>query len=603
MHHRLHSNPDLPPRQGLYDPTSEHDACGVNFVADLKGRRSHDIVATGVGALCQLQHRGALGADPDTGDGAGILIQVPDRFFRAVVDFELPPAGAYATGIAFLPQDRTVATKAMRNIEVLAAEEGIEVLGWRDVPVDSSMLGEGAMSTIPQFAQIFLSCVGDDGELLTAIDLDRRVYVLRKRIEHEIHVKAGPDEVNEAMGGQSEAHDGVYFPSLSSRTFVYKGMLTTPQLGEFYLDLADERVESALALVHSRFSTNTFPSWPLAHPYRFIAHNGEINTVQGNRNWMRAREALMRSPHLPAEIERIFPICTPGASDTAGFDECLELLVLGGYSLQEAVLMMIPEAWENHESMSEELKAFYRYHASLMEPWDGPASIIFTDGTVVGAVLDRNGLRPSRYWVTDDDRVIMASEVGVVEVPSSKVIEKGRLQPGRMFFIDTTKGRIVRDHEIKSEMASARPYSEWLAQNQVALADLPDRQEAGAASRGLVAQYPAADVRLHPRGTAASRGADGPRCQRGDRVHGNRHSRCGAVEETPPALRLLPAVVRPGDQPTSRRHARGDRDLDIRVARSRGEPARPPARVVPPDLHRASRHHQSRARKPHRRRR
>jgi glutamate synthase (NADPH/NADH) large chain len=478
MHHRLQGNPDLPARQGLYDPMSEHDACGVNFIADLKGRRSHEIVATGVRALCQLQHRGAVGAEHNTGDGAGILIQVPDAFFRAVVDFELPPPGQYATGIAFLPQDRAEATNAMSQIEVLAESEGIEVVGWRDVPTDASMLGEGALSTIPEFAQIFLSCAGDDGRPLEGIALDRRVYVLRKRVEHEIHLKAGPDEANEAMGGQSETHDGVYFPSLSCRTFVYKGMLTTPQLAEFYLDLVDERVDSALALVHSRFSTNTFPSWPLAHPYRFIAHNGEINTVQGNRNWMRARESLLRSPHLLDDIDKLFPLCTPGASDTAGFDECLELLVLGGYSLQEAVLMMIPEPWENHESMSDELKAFYRYHASLMEPWDGPASIIFTDGTVVGAVLDRNGLRPSRYWVTDEGWVIMASEVGVVDVPSSKVVEKGRLQPGRMFFIDTAQGRIVRDHEIKAQLASARPYQQWLADNQVALTDLPERQVA-----------------------------------------------------------------------------------------------------------------------------
>ena len=467
-----YTNPDLPAPQGLYHPGQEHDACGVNFVADLQGRKSHDIVAAGIGALCQLEHRGALGADPDTGDGAGILIQVPDSFYREVVDVALPPAGAYATGIAFLPQDPAEADKAVEQIGAIVAEEGLEVLGWRDVPVrPDGLLGPGARATMPRFGQLFIA--GDD---LTGLALDRRAYVIRKRIEHEIHLAAGRDEGNEAMGGMSEAHDGVYFPSLSSRTIVYKGMLTTAQLEPFYPDLSDERVESALALVHSRFSTNTFPSWPLAHPYRFVAHNGEINTVQGNRNWMRAREALLASPHLPEDMERLFPICTPGASDTAGFDECLELLVMGGYSLQEAVLMMIPEPWENHESMPEELKAFYRYHASLMEPWDGPASIIFTDGTVVGAVLDRNGLRPSRYWVTDDDMVIMASEVGVVDVPAAKVVEKGRLQPGRMFFIDTTEGRIVRDDEIKASMASSRPYQEWLAQHQIHLDDLPSRE-------------------------------------------------------------------------------------------------------------------------------
>ena len=464
------ANSQSPPAQGLYHPSSERDSCGVNFVVDLKGRASHDIVQMGIGALCNLQHRGALGAESNTGDGAGILIQVPDHFLREVVDFDLPPPGEYATGMAFLPQDPDEAAKAIDHIEKLASDESLEVLGWRDVPVDSSMLGSGALRTMPIFRQIFVAAHG-----LSGIELDRRAYVLRKRIEHEIQLEAGHDEVNEAMGGQSTAHDGVYFPSLSARTFVYKGMLTTPQLAEFYTDLTDERVASALALVHSRFSTNTFPSWPLAHPYRFVAHNGEINTVQGNQNWMRAREALLGSPDLPEDPSSLFPICTPGASDTARFDEALELLNLGGYSLQEAVLMMIPEPWENHESMPDDLKAFYRYHASLMEPWDGPASIAFTDGAVVGAVLDRNGLRPSRYWVTDDDLVIMASEVGVVDVPSNKIVEKGRLQPGRMFFVDTVEGRIVRDPEIKAGLAAARPYQSWLAEHQLELDDLPDR--------------------------------------------------------------------------------------------------------------------------------
>ncbi len=464
------SERDQSATQGLYHPATEHDSCGVNFVVDLKGRPSHDIVQDAIGALCQLAHRGALGADPNTGDGAGLLIQIPDRFYREIVPFGLPPPGAYATGIAFLPQRPEEALRARAEIDTIVADEGLEVLGWRDVPVHPDNLGYGSLATLPELAQIFIG-----GRGLTGIDLDRRVFVVRKRIEHEIRLAAGPDERNEAMGGTSEAHDGVYFPSLSCRTIVYKGMLTTAQLQPFYQDLSDPRVESALALVHSRFSTNTFPSWPLAHPYRFVAHNGEINTVQGNRNWMRAREALLRSPHLPEDMERIFPVCTPGASDTAAFDECLELLVLGGYSLQEAVLMMIPEPWENHESMPADLAAFYRYHASLMEPWDGPASIIFTDGTVVGAVLDRNGLRPSRYWVTDDDRVIMASEVGVLDVAPSKIVEKGRLQPGRMFFIDTSEGRIVRDPEIKAGMASGRPYQEWLAANQVALSELPER--------------------------------------------------------------------------------------------------------------------------------
>ena len=461
-------------RQGLYDPQNEHDSCGVSFVCNIGGNASHDVVALGVKALCNLEHRGALGADPLTGDGAGILIQVPDRFLRDVVDHELPPAGQYATGIGFLPQAVDDAEKAAAQVERIVRTEGLRVIGWREVPVDTSVLGPGSRAAMPSFRQVFIA--GDD---LAGIDLDRRVYVVRKRIEHEIgtggagYSAAEDDEA--AMGNAAPPHTGVYFPSLSARTLVYKGMLISRQLTSFYADLRDERVASALALVHSRFSTNTFPSWPLAHPYRMIAHNGEINTIAGNRNWMRARETLLSSPHLEG-IERAFPICTPGASDTAGFDEVLELLTLGGYSMAEAVLMMIPEPWEHHAEMSAERKAFYQYHATRMEPWDGPASIAFTDGTVIGAVLDRNGLRPSRYQVTNDGLVVMASETGVIDVPQSSVVEKGRLQPGRMFLIDTAEGRIVRDDEIKDRLASGRPYGQWLDQNLVRLDDLPARE-------------------------------------------------------------------------------------------------------------------------------
>ncbi len=457
------SSRDLPAPQGLYDPRFEHDACGVNFVCHLRGVASHRIVQLGIGALCRMQHRGALGAEVDTGDGAGLLIQVPDGFYRAVVDFELPEAGTYATGIAFLPNVEGLAAEAMTLVEETVASEGLEVLGWRDLPVDDSMIGNAARAAEPVFRQLFVAGPQvDDGSRPSGIELDRLAFAVRKRTEHEISL----------VDGEGHEH-GVYFPSLSSRTIVYKGMLTTTQLSVFFCDLGDERVESALALVHSRFSTNTFPSWPLAHPYRFVAHNGEINTVQGNRNWMRAREALMATDAIPGDLDRLFPICTPGASDSAGFDEALELLTMGGYSLPEAILMMIPEPWENHAEMSDERRAFYQYHASLMEPWDGPASIAFTDGTVMGAVLDRNGLRPSRYWVTADDLVVMASEVGVVEVPTSEVVEKGRLQPGRMFLIDTAEGRIIRDDEIKAGMASGRPYREWLDRNLVHLDDLP----------------------------------------------------------------------------------------------------------------------------------
>src|SRR3954471_14923134 len=442
-------NPDLPRRQGLYDPAFEHDAGGVAFVVDLHGRKSHDRVRQGLTALCNLDHRGASGSEVNTGDGAGITIQVPDRFLRETVTFDLPPAGQYATGIAFLPAEPDDAAKAAAILDDIAAQEGVTVLGWRDVPTDPSMLGSSAAAAMPSFRQWFLAKDGLEG-----IDLDRWVYVVRKRGEHEAQA---------------------YFPSLSARILVYKGMLTTHQLEEFYPELGDERVESALALVHSRFSTNTFPSWPLAHPYRYLAHNGEINTVMGNRNWMRAREALLASDVIPGDLDRIFPICTPGASDTATFDEVFELLHLGGRSLPHAVLMMIPEAWENHESMSPAKRAFYRFHASLMEPWDGPASIAFTDGTVMGAVLDRNGLRPSRYWVTADGLVIMASEAGVLEIPPSEVVKKGRLEPGRMFLVDTAEARIVDDEEIKANLSAAEPYREWLDAGLVHLDDLPPR--------------------------------------------------------------------------------------------------------------------------------
>ena len=459
----------LPESQGLYDPRFEHDACGVNFVCHLQGQASHRIVQMGIDALCKMQHRGALGAEVNTGDGAGILIQIPDDFYRAEVDWDLPGPGFYATGIAFLPNQPDLADQAVDAIERIAVEEGLEVLGWRDLPVNSSTIGSAAKLAMPIFRQIFL--VGQPrpgGRRPGGIDLDRLAFVVRKRTEHEVRVSAADTEASEGRG--------VYFPSLSSRTIVYKGMLTTTQLSEFFTDITDERVESALALVHSRFSTNTFPSWPLAHPYRYIAHNGEINTVQGNRNWMRAREALIASELFPGDLERLFPICTPGASDSAGFDEALELLILGGYSIPEAILMMIPEPWENHREMSEGRKAFYEYHASLMEPWDGPASIAFTDGSVIGAVLDRNGLRPSRYWVTADNLVVMASEVGVVDIPTSTVVEKGRLQPGRMFLIDTSEGRIIRDDEIKGALEAARPYRQWLEENLLRLGDLRHRE-------------------------------------------------------------------------------------------------------------------------------
>ncbi|MEU9791033.1 glutamate synthase large subunit [Streptomyces sparsogenes] len=434
----------------MYDPRDEHDACGVGFVATLTGEASHELVEQALTVLRNLEHRGATGSEPDSGDGAGILVQVPDAFLReSVSGFELPEAGSYAVGIAFLPDGE--AEGAAGRIERLAAEEDLTVLGWREVPVAPELLGNGARATMPAFRQLFVTDGASSG-----LALDRKAFVLRKRAEREA---------------------GVYFPSLSSRTLVYKGMLTTGQLEPFFPDLSDRRFATAIALVHSRFSTNTFPSWPLAHPYRFVAHNGEINTVKGNRNWMRARESQLVSDLFGDKgLERIFPICTPDASDSATFDEVLELLHLGGRSLPHSVLMMVPEAWENHPSMDQARRAFYQYHSTLMEPWDGPACVTFTDGTQVGAVLDRNGLRPGRYWVTDDGLVVLASEVGVLDIDPAKVVRKGRLQPGRMFLVDTAEHRIIEDDEIKAALAAEQPYGDWLDAGLIDLADLPERE-------------------------------------------------------------------------------------------------------------------------------
>ena len=448
----------MPNSVGLYNPAYEHDACGVAMVVDMHGRRSRDIVDKAITALLNLEHRGAAGAEPNSGDGAGIMIGVPDGFLRAVVDFELPAEGSYATGIAFLPQSSRDAAAACQAFEAIVAAEGLTLLGWRDVPTDDSSLGALARDAMPTFRQPFIGGA-------TGMELERLAYVVRKRAEHELGTK-GP-------GQDGPGRETVYFPSLSGRTFIYKGMLTTPQLKAFYLDLQDERVISALGIVHSRFSTNTFPSWPLAHPFRRIAHNGEINTVTGNENWMRAREALIDTDVFGADVEKIFPVCTPGASDSARFDEVLELLHLGGRSLPHAVLMMIPEAWERNESLAPDRRAFYAYHSALMEPWDGPASVCFSDGTVVGAVLDRNGLRPSRIWVTQDGLVVMASESGVLDLDPATVIQRLRLQPGRMFLVDTAQGRIIADEEIKAELAAEHPYRQWLATEQFHLDDLP----------------------------------------------------------------------------------------------------------------------------------
>ena len=439
-----------------YDPAFEHDSCGVAFVVDLERPASHRVVSLGLTALENLAHRGAFGADPGTGDGAGALVQVSHRLYSQVAGVDLPEPGCYGTGMAFLPQEPQAAERAIELVAKLAREEGLEVLGWREVPVELSAAGDGARAVAPRFSQVFLASGAEAAvPSLRGDALERKCFIVRKRVEH--------------------SGAGVYFPSLSTRTIVYKGMLAPQQLRGFFPDLTDERLESRMVLVHSRFSTNTFPSWPLAHPYRLVAHNGEINTLAGNRNWMRAREAFLASDLFDGDLGRIFPIVTPGASDSATFDEVLELLHLSGRSLPHAVLMMIPEAWQNHAEMDPARRAFYSFHACLMEPWDGPAAIAFTDGTLVGAVLDRNGLRPARYWVTDDGLVVLASEVGVLDLDPASVVMKGRLQPGRMFLVDTAAGRIVSDDEIKASLAAEHPYGEWLAKSLVHLEDLPPR--------------------------------------------------------------------------------------------------------------------------------
>jgi glutamate synthase (NADPH/NADH) large chain len=438
--------------QGLYDSSFEHDACGVALVATLNKKPTHEIVASGLEALRNLEHRGASGSEPDSGDGAGILIQIPDEFFKSVVDFQLPENSFYAAGIVFLPQDEKEYKAAKETILEVAKKENITILGWRVVPTNPLELGKTAQSVMPRFEMIF---VQPQDKKLKDIEIDRAIYPFRKIIEN---------------------NSNIYFASLSARTIVYKGMLTTGQLEPFYPDLSDKKVVSKIALVHSRFSTNTFPSWPLAHPYRLIAHNGEINTVKGNRNWMHARENLLKTDLIPGDLARVFPICSNEASDSASFDEVLELIHLGGRSLPHSILMMIPEAWENNPSMDPARRAFYEYHASIMEPWDGPACVTFTDGHLIGAVLDRNGLRPGRFWVTDDGLVVLASESGVLPIDQAKVIRKGRLQPGKMFLVDTDNGRIIEDDEIKSSLAKEQPYKDWLHAGLVHLEELPERE-------------------------------------------------------------------------------------------------------------------------------
>ncbi|HEX7576818.1 MAG TPA: glutamate synthase central domain-containing protein, partial [Verrucomicrobiae bacterium] len=455
-----------PPKQGLYDPQFEHDSCGVGFVVNIKGKKSHAIIQQALQALLNLNHRGACGCEVNTGDGAGILIQTPHVFLKEAAAKErisLPGAGEYGVGMVFLPHDPAQRAECETIFANIVAGEGQRVLGWRTIPTNNASLGATAKASEPFMRQVFIA---RNAKLADDMAFERKLYVIRKRAENAIR-----------YSGKVKGGDYFYFASLSFKTVVYKGMLLTTQLNEYYPDLSHPAMDSALALVHSRFSTNTFPSWNRAHPYRYLAHNGEINTLRGNINWMHAGQANFVSELFGDDIKKVLPVINTDGSDSAMFDNCLELLVMAGRELPHAMMMMIPEPWENHESMSPEKRAFYEYHSCLMEPWDGPASIAFTDGIRIGACLDRNGLRPSRYYVTKDDMVIMASEAGVLPVEPERVLQKGRLQPGRMFLVDTELGRIVADEELKNKFSRAHPYQQWLDQYHVLLEKLPEPAE------------------------------------------------------------------------------------------------------------------------------
>ena len=453
-------------RSGLYDPAYEHDACGVGFVAHIKGQKSHALVTQALKILENLDHRGAVGADALMGDGAGILIQLPDALYReemAKQGVHLPPMGEYGVGMIFLPKEHASRLACEQEIERAIRAEGQVLLGWRDVPTNRDMpMSPAVREKEPVIRQVF---IGRGTDVIVQDALERKLYVIRKTASASIQRL------------KLKHSKEYYVPSMSSRTVIYKGLLLADQVGTYYHDLQDERCVSALGLVHQRFSTNTFPEWPLAHPYRYVAHNGEINTVKGNYNWMKAREGVMSSPVLGEDLKKLYPISFPDQSDTATFDNCLELLTMAGYPISQAVMMMIPEPWEQHTTMDERRKAFYEYHAAMIEPWDGPASIVFTDGRQIGATLDRNGLRPSRYCITDDDMVIMGSESGVLPVPESKIVRKWRLQPGKMFLIDLEQGRMIDDEELKASLSSTKPYKQWIENLRVKLDDVQTTPE------------------------------------------------------------------------------------------------------------------------------
>ena len=451
----------MPKKQGLYDPSFERDSCGVGFVVNVDGTRSHLIIRQGLEVLCNLAHRGACGCDPETGDGAGALIQIPHELLSRdcrALGLQLPPVGDYGVGMVFLPREVEARVRLERVLEEVIAAEGQNFLGWRDVPVDSQAIGNLARESEPVIRQIFIE---KNSDLKRMPDFERKLYVVCKQVEREIERQ------------QLDQGESFYIASLSAATVVYKGLLTAPQIQTYYRDLADPLVKSALCLVHSRFSTNTFPSWKLAHPYRYLAHNGEINTLCGNRNWMRARSKTLSSDLFGEDLLKISPLVSDTASDSATIDNALQFLVQGGRSLAHSVMMMIPEAWNKDIQMDPDKRGFYEYHSCLMEPWDGPASIAFTDGTRIGAVLDRNGLRPSRYVVTKDNLVVMASEVGVLDMPEDRILQKGRLQPGKMFLVDTQEGRIIDDSELKRALSKRKPYYQWVEANRIELSQLP----------------------------------------------------------------------------------------------------------------------------------
>ena len=552
--------------QGLYDPANEHDACGVGFVAHIKGQKSHAIVGQALKILENLDHRGAVGADPLMGDGAGILIQLPDALYRAEMakqGVQLPAFGEYGVGMVFLPKEHASRLACEQELERAVLAEGQVLLGWRDVPVNRDMpMSPTVRAKEPIIRQIF---IGRGNDVIVQDALERKLYVIRKT-------------ASAAIQHLNLKHSKEYYvPSMSSRTIIYKGLLLADQVGTYYLDLQDERCVSALGLVHQRFSTNTFPEWPLAHPYRYVAHNGEINTVKGNYNWMKAREGVMSSPVLGDDLKKLYPISFADQSDTATFDNCLELMTMAGYPISQAVMMMIPEPWEQHTTMDERRKAFYEYHAAMLEPWDGPASIVFTDGRQIGATLDRNGLRPSRYCITDDDMVIMGSESGVLPVPESKIVRKWRLQPGKMFLIDLEQGRMIDDEELKAGLTNTKPYKQWIENVRIKLDDV-DQPVAGESATELPVGasephgagmeeaspelldlqqafgYTQEDIKF----LMAPMAING---EEGIGSMGNDSPLAVLSRQKQTAVQLLQAVVRASDQPTDRPDSRSHRDV------------------------------------------